>query len=65
MMMSDSFFKQYKQLYKLSCMLPETDNLQQALRVKRIELIRFLTPSEIDNAMMNAAQELREETANV
>jgi hypothetical protein len=65
MMMSDSFFKQYKQLYKLSCMLPQTDNLQQALRVKRVELIRFLTPSEIDNAMMNAAQELWEETANV
>jgi hypothetical protein len=64
-MMSDSFFKQYKQLYKLSCMLPQTDNLQQALRVKRVELIRFLTPSEIDNAMMNAAQELWEETANV
>jgi hypothetical protein len=63
--MSDSFFKQYKQLYKLSCMLPQTDNLQQALRVKRVELIRFLTPSEIDNAMMNAAQELWEETANV
>jgi hypothetical protein len=65
MMMSDSFFKQYKQLYKLSCMLPQTDNLQKALRVKRVELIRFLTPSEIDNAMMNAAQELWEETANV
>ena len=63
--MSDSFFKQYKQLYKLSCMLPQTDNLQKALRVKRVELIRFLTPSEIDNAMMNAAQELWEETANV
>jgi hypothetical protein len=64
-MMSDSFFKQYKQLYKLTCMLPQTDSLQQALRVKRVELIRFLTPSEIDNAMMSAAQELREETANV
>ena len=63
--MSDSFFKQYKQLYKLTCMLPQNDSLQQALRVKRVELIRFLTPSEIDNAMMSAAQELREDVANV
>lgn len=63
--MNDSFFKQYKQLYKLSCMLPQTDDLQKALRVKRVELIRFLTPNEIDNAMMSAAQELQKETANV
>lgn len=63
--MNDSYFKQYKQLYKLTCMLPQTDDLQKALRAKRIELIRFLTASEIDDAMIGAAQELREETANV
>lgn len=63
--MNDSYFKQYKQLYKLTCMLPQTDDLQKALRAKRIELIRFLTASEIDNAMMGAAQELWEDTANV
>lgn len=63
--MNDSYFKQYKQLYKLTCMLPQTDDLQKALRAKRIELIRFLTASEIDDAMIGAAQELREDTANV
>ena len=63
--MNDSYFKQYKQLYKLTCMLPQTDDLQKSLRAKRIELIRFLTPNEIDDAMIGAAQELREETANV
>lgn len=63
--MNDSYFKQYKQLYKLTCMLPQTDDLQKALRAKRIELIRFLTASEIDDAMIGAAQELREDVANV
>ena len=63
--MHDSYFKQYKQLYKLTCMLPQTDDLQKALRAKRIELIRFLTASEIDDAMIGAAQELREDVANV
>lgn len=63
--MNDSYFKQYKQLYKLTCMLPQTDDLQKGLRAKRIELIRFLTASEIDDAMIGAAQELREDTANV
>jgi hypothetical protein len=56
--MNDSYFKQYKQLYKLTCMLPQTDDLQKGLRAKRIELIRFLTASEIDDAMIGAAQEL-------
>lgn len=63
--MNDSYFKQYKQLYKLTCMLPQTDDLQKGLRAKRIELIRFLTASEIDDAMIGAAQELREDVANV
>lgn len=62
--MNDSFYRQYKQLYKLACMLPVEDDLQKYLKVKRVELIRFLTPSEIDKAMMEASQERMEE-ANV
>lgn len=62
-MIDDSFYRQFKQLYKLTCLLPLRDPLQDGLRNKRIELMRFMTPSEIDKALLEVGGELFKETS--